>query len=73
MTSPYSLTTREIRGLTGMTSYNTSAKLSKLAADGVIDWRVKPRSVAEPETVSESELIRNKQIVLDDRSRQGRV
>jgi hypothetical protein len=40
---PYGLTTREIRGLTG-----ASAKLSKLAACGVIEkfyrhrWRVKP-------------------------------
>jgi hypothetical protein len=50
---PYGLTAREIRGLTGMASYNASAKLSKLAAYGVIEkftvagdcryrWRVKP-------------------------------
>jgi hypothetical protein len=50
---PYGLTTREIGGLTGMASYNASAKLSKLAAYGVIEkfavagdyrhrWRVKP-------------------------------
>ena len=50
---PYGLTTREIRGLTGMASYNASAKLSKLAAYGVIEkftvagdyphrWRLKP-------------------------------
>jgi DNA-binding transcriptional regulator GbsR (MarR family) len=50
---PYGLTTCEIRGLTGMASYNASAKLSKLAAYGVIEkfniagdhrhrWRVKP-------------------------------
>jgi hypothetical protein len=52
---PYGLTTREIGGLTGMASYNASAKLSKLAAYGVIEkfaiagdcrhrWRVKPDS-----------------------------
>ena len=34
---PYGLTTREIRGLTGMASYNASAKLSKLAAYGVTE------------------------------------
>jgi DNA-binding IclR family transcriptional regulator len=50
---PYGLTTREVIELTGMTSYNTSGKLSKLAACGVIEkitmaghyrprWRVKP-------------------------------
>ena len=44
---------REVNELAGMTSYNTSAKLSKLAAKGVIEkitvagvhrhrWRVKP-------------------------------
>jgi hypothetical protein len=66
---PYGLTTREIRGLTGMASYNASAKLSKLAASGVIGkitlasdyrhrWRVKPRSAAERETVPASELTR---------------
>jgi len=49
---PHGLTTREITELTGMTSYNTSAKLSKLAVCGVIEkltitgdyrrrWRVK--------------------------------
>jgi hypothetical protein len=52
---PYGLTTREIRGLTGIASYNASAKLSKLAAYGVLEkftiagdyrhrWRVKPSS-----------------------------
>ena len=52
---PYGLPTREIKELTGMTSYNTSAKLSKLAAKGVVEkitvagsrrdrWRVKPRA-----------------------------
>ena len=50
---PYGLTARQIRGLTGMASYNASAKLSKLAPYGVIEkftvagdyrhrWRVKP-------------------------------
>ena len=34
---PYGLTAREIRGLAGMASYNASAKLSKLAAYGVIE------------------------------------
>jgi hypothetical protein len=49
---PYGLTTREVIELTGMASYNTSGKLSKLAAYGVIEkittageyrhrWRVK--------------------------------
>jgi MarR family protein len=52
---PYGLTTREIKELTGMTSYNTSSKLSKLTAKGVVEkitvagsrrdrWRVKPRA-----------------------------
>jgi predicted transcriptional regulator len=52
---PCGLTTREIRGLTGMASYNASTKLSKLAAKGVVEkftvagdcrhrWRVKPRA-----------------------------
>jgi hypothetical protein len=50
---PRGLATREVNELAGMTSYNTSAKLSKLAAKGVIEkitvagghrhrWRVKP-------------------------------
>ena len=50
---PYGLTTREVKELTGMASYNASTKLSKLAAKGVIEkittacdrrhrWRVKP-------------------------------
>jgi DNA-binding transcriptional regulator GbsR (MarR family) len=54
---PYGLTTREVVELTGMTAYNASAKLSKLAASGVIEkfkidgthqarWRVKPRRSA---------------------------
>jgi DNA-binding transcriptional regulator GbsR (MarR family) len=54
---PYGLTTREVVELTGMTAYNASAKLSKLAASGVIEkfkidgthqarWRVKPRKSA---------------------------
>jgi hypothetical protein len=49
---PNGLTTREIRGLTGMASYNASTKLSKLPAKGVVEkftvagdcrhrWRVK--------------------------------
>jgi DNA-binding transcriptional regulator GbsR (MarR family) len=33
---PHGLTTREVVELTGLTSYNASAKLSKLAASGVI-------------------------------------
>lgn len=55
---PHGLTTREITELTGMTSYNTSGKLSKLAAYGVIEkltitgdyrhrWRVKLGNAAE--------------------------
>jgi predicted transcriptional regulator len=50
--APNGLTTREIIGLTGMTSYTVSGKLSKLAAYGRIDavkigtarmlWRFKP-------------------------------
>jgi DNA-binding MarR family transcriptional regulator len=55
---PYGLTTREVRELTGMTSYNASAKLSKLAAKGILQkitiagdrghrWRVKPGSEAK--------------------------
>jgi DNA-binding IclR family transcriptional regulator len=52
---PEGLTSAEVATRTGMTSYNTSTKLSKLAAYGVIDkrpgatrrnfrWRAKPRS-----------------------------
>jgi len=54
---PYGLTTREVIELTGMTSYNASGKLSKLAARDVIEkitvigdyrqrWRVKAGSAA---------------------------
>jgi len=54
---PHGLTTREVIELTGMTSYNASGKLSKLATSGVIEkftiaggyrhrWRVKPGSAA---------------------------
>ena len=60
---PHGLTTREITELTGMTSYNTSGKLSKLAAYGVIEkltitgdyrhrWRVKLGNAAASHVVS---------------------
>ncbi len=52
---PDGLTSAEVAERTGMTSYNTSTKLSKLATYGVIEkrpgatrrsfrWRAKPRS-----------------------------
>ena len=55
---PAGMTTSEIAEATGMASYNTSGKLSKLAAYGIIAavkldgrrmrWRLKPKAAAIP-------------------------